>query len=553
MERTMSEVAAEAKPFKLKKYRLPRLAIFRFVARRSAVSAIVCGAIFAAYTASKVLDYVKLYSTETQRQKLAESLGNNVGIEAILGVAHHIDTVPGYAAWNMLCILSAGAAIWGLLLATRHFRGEEESGRTELLLTGQTTMARSALSTLAGLGVAWWLFFGVAAAGFVSIGHARGVGFSPRAAVFMALAVTSSGGMFIAVGALMSQLVPVRARATGFGAAIFGVFYLLRILADTTSAHWLLDLTPLGWVERLQPLYDSRAIWLVSIAAFIFVVSVTAILLAKNRDLGDSLLADRDTARPHLKLLNSPLGAMFRLTRSSVLGWLVAVTTTAAFYGFLTKSATQAFSARNARHLLNTITHSSAVGSEFLGLIFMLQMVMLMSYAVAAASGARNDEAQGYLDNLLVRNVSRARWFLTRASLMIGALIAASVLVGLITWAAVASQHIGVSFYDIFMAALNMLPPAVLVLGLTLFVFGFLPRMTSLAGYAVIGWSFLLLMLESGLKLNHWILDTSILQHVVLAPAKSPDWHTNFMLVVVAIAAGLLGLWRFTGRDLQTE
>ncbi len=548
-----AEVETPAKTLAFKRFRWPQLEIFRFVTQRSALSAVICGAIMAAYTASKVLNYVKLYSTELQRQHLAASLGNNVGIEALLGVAHHIDTVPGYAAWNMLCILSAGAAIWALLLATKYFRGEEESGRTELLLSGQTTAGRAALSTLGALGVAWLLLFVVSGLGMVAIGHAHGVGFTARQSLFMALAIASSAAVFISIGAFTSQLVPVRSRASSFGAAAFGLFYLLRILADTTSAHWLLNFTPFGWVERLQPLYDSRAVWLVPLLALTLVLSAATVWLANSRDLGDSVLVDRDTAPSRTKLLNSTLGATFRLTRSSILGWLTAVIGTAAFYGFLTKSATQAFNSGNTRHLLGKLTHTSALAGEFLGLIFMLQMVMLMSYAVAAASAARKDEAEGYLDNLLVRSVSRTRWFLVRTLLMAGTLVVAALLIAFITWAAVASQHIGVSFHSIFMAGLNTLPPALLMLGLTLFAFGWLPRATSLAGYAVLGWSFLLLMLGSGLKLNHWILDTSVLQHVKLAAAMSPNWHTNVLLLVVAVVATLLGLWRFTGRDLQTE
>lgn len=536
-----------------KRFRLPQLAVYRFVTRRAAFSSALWGAIFVAYTASKVLNYVKLYSTEAQRRQLAETLGNNVGIEALLGVAHNVDTVPGYAAWNMLCILSAGAAIWALLLATKHFRGEEESGRTELMLAGQTTQARAATSTLFGLGTAWVLLFVVTGVGMIAVGHANGVGFSARASVFMALAIAGSALDFIAVGAFTSQLVPVRARASSFGAGIFGVFYLLRILADTTSAHWLLDLTPFGWVERLQPLYDSRAIWLVPIFAFALVFALAAVWLAKNRDLGDSVLADHDTAPSRTRLLNSPLGAAFRLTRASSIGWLVAIALSATFYGFLTKSATQAFSSGNTRHLLSNITHTSAVASEFLGIIFMLQMILLMYYVVAAANNMRSDEAQGYLDNLLVRSVSRTRWFLGRTMIIAGVTAVACLLIIGCTWAGISSEHLGISFHSIFMAGLNTLPAAAIVLGFTLFAFGWVPRFTTLVGYGVIGWSFLMLMLSSGLKLNHWILDTSILQHVTLAPAVSPNWHTNAMVVLVGLGLALLGLWRFTGRDLQTE
>ena len=43
-------------------------------------------------------------------------------------------------------ILSVIGGVWALLTATRLLRGEEEEGRWELLLTGQTTRLRAAAS-----------------------------------------------------------------------------------------------------------------------------------------------------------------------------------------------------------------------------------------------------------------------------------------------------------------------------------------------------------------------------------------------------------------------
>ena len=43
-------------------------------------------------------------------------------------------------------------AVWGLLTSTRLLRGEEDSGRWELLLAGQTTRRGAAVQALGGLG-----------------------------------------------------------------------------------------------------------------------------------------------------------------------------------------------------------------------------------------------------------------------------------------------------------------------------------------------------------------------------------------------------------------
>jgi ABC-2 type transport system permease protein len=61
--------------------------------------------------------------------------------------------------------------------------------------------------------------------------------------------------MFLAVGALASQLASTRRQAAGYGAALLGACYAVRMVADSgIGLGWLLWVTPLGWVEELRPL-----------------------------------------------------------------------------------------------------------------------------------------------------------------------------------------------------------------------------------------------------------------------------------------------------------
>jgi ABC-type uncharacterized transport system ATPase subunit len=65
--------------------------------------------------------------------------------------------------------------------------------------------------------------------------------------------------------------------------------------------------------------------------------------------------------------------------------------------------------------------------------------------------------------------------------------------------------------------------------------------------------SFLVEMLGSAIKVNHWVMDTSLLHHVALAPAVSPDWGIVGIYLAIGCAAACLGGWRFTQRDLQSS
>ena len=65
--------------------------------------------------------------------------------------AHHIDTVAGFTAWRCVGVLSIVGGSGACLPGTRLLRGEEDAGRWELLLVGQTTRRGAAAQALAGL------------------------------------------------------------------------------------------------------------------------------------------------------------------------------------------------------------------------------------------------------------------------------------------------------------------------------------------------------------------------------------------------------------------
>lgn len=515
----------------------------------------ILGVVLALYMISKASSYLKAFPTEIARQKLAESLGANVGIEALLGVAHRIDTVSGYVTWNFLCLTAAAGAIWALLVATKTFRGEEDSGRWELFLAGQTTARKAAINTLAGLGSGLIIVYVLIALGVLGIGKIHGVNFSTGASLFFALALTAGAAEFIAVGALASQLMPVRSRAVGLSTIIFGVFYMIRLTADTTSAHWLLNVSPLGWIEQLQPMYNSQPIWLLPIGSFILILSGLTIWFAGRRDLGEGILADKSSARPHTGLLNSPLGAALRQSRAAILSWLVAVTLISFMYGELAKSAAQIAQSTTIKPFLNRLAqtaHAQAVVA-FLGFTFFFIILLLMFYVASAVGRIRDDEAKGYIDNFLVRPISRSRWLWGRILLVVGATIVAGLLGSLSIWAGEASQHIGVELHVLLLAGVNVMAPDLLVLGIGIFAFGIFPRLTSAITYGAIGWSFLITMLGSGLNFNHWLLDTSILHHVAFAPAVSANWLTDAILVGIGLGLAVIGALRFNSRDLEVE
>lgn len=551
------EANSATQPITFKHFRSPKTVITRFVAKRTLRGATLWALVFGAYTASKVIGFAKAYPTVADRADFAHSLGTNAGLAALLGTAHNLSTMAGYANWNMLGVLTIVGSIWALLLSTKNFRGEEESGRSELLLTGQTTAKQAAMSTLLGLTVSLVTLYVIVGVLFTAIGKDSSVGFSIQSSLFFALATTSGAAVFLAIGAFTSQLMPTRTRASVVAAGIFGISFVLRAIADTTGAHWLLNLTPLGWIENLQPLVGSQPMWLLPIFGLILLLYALTVWIAGNRDLGDSVFADHDTALPRIGLLNTPFQAAIRMTRTTSVGWFLAITASGYLYGSLTKSVIQTLhgQGKGLHKALAKLEATQRVdfATIFLGVIFLVLMAVIMAYVASAIGKVREDEAQGYLDNFLVQPVSRLQWLGGRILLIGLSAILICLFASIGVWAGQASQHVGIPLHTLLGAGLNMIAPALLTLGVGVLAFGVVPRHTALVAYCVLGWSFLLTLIASGTNLSHWILDTSILHQVKLAPAVSPNWTVNSVMIGLALVLCAVGIVIFNKRDLESE
>jgi len=139
------------------------------------------------------------------------------------------------------------------------------------------------------------------------------------------------------------------------------------------------------------------------------------------------------------------------------------------------------------------------------------------------------------------------RW---RLLIVIVSVVLAGVAAGVFTWFGTAAQHSGVGFGKLVEAGLNSAVPAAFIIGLGILILGLRPRLTSAVLYAVIGWSFLMEMIGPAIHLNHWVLDTSLLHHVVLAPAAAPRWSTAGILAGIGLIAAVIGAILFNRRDL---
>ena len=291
-------------------------------ARRMVRSAGLWGAVFGGYIAYAAWEYATSYPTVASREKIALTFGTNAGFSALLGQGQQLAAIGGFTAWRARGVLVPVGAVWAMLAATRLTRGEEDAGRLELLLAGQTTRRRAVAQAEAGLAAGLALLWVITAAATVAAGSPARIGISAGSALFLATAVVTGAVMFAGVGMLAAQLAATRRQANGIAAAIFGASLLIRVVADSTPGrHWLRWLSPLGWAENLHPLTSPAPVMFLPIAAFTAALAAAAAFVAGRHDMGSGVLPVSETPRPHTSLLHGPAGLAVRLDRPVITGW----------------------------------------------------------------------------------------------------------------------------------------------------------------------------------------------------------------------------------------
>lgn len=521
-------------------------------AKRAGRQGALWGLVFGATIAASASSYTSLFPTAASRARVALSFQGNTAWAALFGPLRRLDTAAGYTAYKSGMFVLILGAIWGLFIATRVTRGEEDAGRWELFLSGQTTRARAALQAEVGLAaglVALWVPMALLTA---AAGGSSKVGIELGTSLFFVTASAASAAMFMAVGLLAGQLAATRRGANLIGAGVLAASYLIRMAADSDGRlGWLRWASPLGWIEELRPLTGSSPLGFVPIGALIVVLAVLTVRVAGRRDLGASVLESRERTRPRTFLLGGQAGLTVRLARPAMIAWALALAVTGLVFGLVAQAAGTALrGARGIEQAIERLGGTAGGAASYLGFVFVIA-AGLMAVAVAGQiAGIRNEEASGHLDNLLARSVARWRWLAVRLLAGLGLVVVASLLAGFAAWVGAASQHADVGLGSLLKAGLNVVPPAVFVLGVGGLAFGLWPRGAIGVVYGLVVWSFLVETVASAFGSNHWLRDTSPMLHIAPVPAASPNWAAATWLVGLGVLTAAIGVGAFGRRDL---
>ncbi len=479
------------------------------------------------------------------------STGRDSGLAVLLGPVTSLDTVGGYTVYKLFVFLTTIAALWSLLAAIRLLRGEEDAGRWQLVLAGNTRAERATAATLVGLGAA----IGVVAAA-VSIftwlaGRDRDIGFGVGDSVVYAASIAVPAVVFAAVGAVTAQLGKTRRVATGMGVAVLAVSFVLRMIADSGSGtRWLAWTTPFGWSEHVHPFTRNDIVPFVPAALTVVALGVLAIVLAARRDAGDGIVSSRDDVAPRAFGLQSPSGLAVRLELPTLVAWCGGVFAAGLAFGIVAKAAMSA--SGSLRDTLDKFDVAGSFATKYAGVAFLLVATMIALLPASQLGAASDEESSGRLVHILVAPERRAAWLAGRLLLCAGAVVAAALLAGAGFWIGAATQGVHLGLLDMLGAGANVVPTALLSLGLGAVVFVVSPRHAAAAVYGNVGFSIVVQLLGSTVTSLRVLERLSLFHSMSLVPAQDPDLLAAVGTVAGAVALGVVATLLFEHRDVAT-
>ena len=235
-----------------------------------------------------------------------------------------------------------------------------------------------------------------------------------------------------------------------------------------------------------------------------------------------------------------------------MIAWGLSIVAYGLLLGSIAKSGGKAITSSPSLKLV--FARLGVSGPEaYVGIALSIMAMALAFVAVGQVNATWNEESSGRLEFLLVRPVSRVAWISVRVGVATASIIVGGLLAGLAVWIGAAAEHAGIGLATMMRAGVNVVPPSLVLLGIGVLGLGPWPRATTRVTYGVVVWSLLIELMGGVVRVNHWVLDSSVFHQMAPAPSAPVDWTANLVMVALALVMAVIGVAAFDRRDLASE
>jgi ABC-2 type transport system permease protein len=486
-----------------------------------------------------------IYPTQADLDQAAALADDNPAAIAFNGPVQALDTIGGQVAFQVGAFGLTLVGLMTLLLVGRLTRGEEDSGRLELVRSmpvGRHAPLAAGLAVVIGLDIVVGVLVTLSL-----LSQALPV----HGSIVLGSSYAAFGFAFVGITALTAQVSENPRVTSGVAGAVLGAAFVLRAVGDIGDGtlSWI---SPMGLAQRARPYAGERWWPLLALVVLGAVSAATARLLADRRDFGAGMVAPKPGRARAAASLRHPVGLAVRLHRGAVLWWGVGVLALGLVYGSLAESIEDFVTDNDMLGDVLAGYGEASLTDSYLATSLLILALVAAGPALQIPLRLRAEESEERAEVVLATPTSRRTW--VASHLVVG-------LAGSGLALALGGFGVGVTHAltgggagqvpEMTAAALAYAPAVWLLTGLVVALFGLAPRQVAWAWVALAG-CFVIAMFGPLLDLPDVVRDVSPFQHVPAVPAD--DIRPLPLIVLGGLAAGLvaLGLWTFRRRDVVT-
>jgi len=483
-----------------------------------------------------------LFPTQEALDKYAAATHGDAAQIALNGPDQGLDTMGGQIAFQIGTTGLIAVALMALFFVGREIRGEEETGRLELLramAVGRHAPTAACLSVVAAMSA---VVGGAIALGLI------GLDLPAAGSLLFGASLFAEGLVFAGITIFAAQITENARVVFGSAGLVLGAAYVVRVVGDIDSGTvtWL---SPIGWSQKTRPFAGDR--WWPLIVTAAVTVSLVALggALSTRRDMDAGLVPTRPGPRVASASLGRPLGLALRLQRASLIGWSIGIFVFGASWGWVASDVEGLYASNDAvRKFLSRLGGPSLIDA-YLSAVAFLMALTATGFAIQSVLRMRTEETALRAEPLLATPLSRRGWVTSHLTVALAGSALVLAAAGLGTGLTYGIDR-GMSQVPRLLGVALVYTPALwLFVGVATLLFGLVPRASTIV-WAVFAACLVIGLLGEVIRFPGWITASSPFQHIPQLPAQHLTLLPLAVLTATASALVGAGLVAFQKRDL---